>query len=229
MTRILLVEAGPRVLSAFPENLSSDAAKSLQKLGIEIRTGAAVTKVDELGVMVANERIEAGTVIWAAGVAASPVARWLGVDGDRAGRVLVQADLSIAKSQDVFVIGDVAQVQGHPLPGIATVAKQQGRYVGRVIGARVKGRPNPPPFRYWNPGNLATIGRRSAVVDFGWLRLHGYIAWVIWCVAHVYFLIGFRNRIVVTIDWIISYITFGRGARLITGEDPSPTPCGERE
>jgi NADH dehydrogenase len=222
MTRILLIEAGPRVLATFPEDLSNDAAGSLRKLGVEIRTGAAVTQVDERCVMVASEHIDAGTVIWGAGVAASPAARWLGVESDRAGRVLVRPDLSISQAPGVFVIGDVAHAvgaRGRPLPGIATVAKQQGRYVGRVLDARVRARVNPPPFRYRNLGNLATIGRRSAVVDFGWLRLHGYIAWVIWCVAHVYFLIGFRNRVVVTLDWIISYVTFSRGARLITGEE----------
>ncbi len=222
MTRIVLVEAGSRVLTAFPESLSENARRSLTHLGVEIRFGTAVTQVDAQGVNLADERIEATTVLWAAGVASSPAARWLDVEHDRAGRALVTADLSIPGHAEIFVIGDAALAKGDndkPLPGIATVAKQQGRYVARLISAKLRNEILPGPFRYHNPGNLATIGRRTAVVDFGWLRLQGFIAWGIWCVAHILFLIGFRNRVVVALDWIISYVTFGRGARLITGDE----------
>ncbi len=221
MTRVILAEAGPRVLPAFPASLSERAKSSLIHLGVEIRLGVAVTQVDACGVLLGAERIEAATVLWAAGVASSPAAKWLGAAQDKAGRVMVEPDLSVPGHPEVFVIGDTAHVpgaEGKPLPGIATVAKQQGRYVARVICARVSNQLAAGTFRYRNRGNLATIGRRAAVVDFGWLRLSGWIAWFIWCAAHIFFLIGFRNRLVVALDWIISYITFGRGARLITGD-----------
>ena len=220
MTRVILAEAGPQVLPAFPASLSERAKKSLTDLGVEVRLGVAVTQVDELGVLLGTERIHAATVLWAAGVAASTAAKLLGAAQDRAGRTLVEPDLSVPGHPEVFVIGDTAHVSGtdgKPLPGIATVAKQQGRYLGRLIRARVQNQSTSEKFRYRNPGNLATIGRRAAVVDFGWLRMSGWIAWFIWCAAHIFFLIGFRNRLVVALDWIISYITFGRGARLITG------------
>lgn len=219
MTRVILAEAGPQVLPAFPASLSERAKKSLTDLGVEVRLGVAVTQVDELGVLLGTERIHAATVLWAAGVAASTAAKLLGAAQDRAGRTLVEPDLSVPGHPEVFVIGDTAHVSGtdgKPLPGIATVAKQQGRYLGRLIRARVQNQSTSEKFRYRNPGNLATIGRRAAVVDFGWLRMSGWIAWFIWCAAHIFFLIGFRNRLVVALDWIISYITFGRGARLIT-------------
>ena len=169
--------------------------------------------------MVGDERIQAGVVLWAAGVAASPAAKWLAAESDRAGRVKVGADLSLPGHPEIFVIGDTAlaaDAAGNPLPGVAAVAKQAGKYVAGVIRARLRGRPT-RPFRYLNLGNLATIGRTAAVADFGWLRLTGWIAWLLWVVVHIYFLIGFRNRLVVALDWLWAYLTFQRGARLITG------------
>lgn len=221
--RILLVEAGPRVLPGFAESLSGVARRSLTRLGVEVRTDQAVTACDANGIALGDERVPAATVIWAAGVAASPAARWLAVAGDRAGRLPVAPDLSVAGHPTVFAIGDTALAKdrdGNPLPGIAPVAKQQGAYVARVIAAPVAGRPAPPPFRYRHFGSLATIGRRAAVIDFGGLRLAGWLAWLIWSVAHIYFLISLRNRILVAIQWLWLYVTFDRGARLITGADP---------
>jgi NADH:ubiquinone reductase (H+-translocating) len=213
--RVLLIEAGPRLLPAFPERLSAVAKRALERLGVEVRLGAAVTACDEQGVMVGEERIQAGVVLWAAGVAASPAAKWLAAASDRAGRVKVNPDLSLPGHPEIFVIGDTA-LAADPLPGVAAVAKQAGTYVAGVIRARLRGRPT-RPFRYRNLGNLATIGRTAAVADFGWLRLTGWIAWLLWSVVHIYFLIGFRNRLVVALDWLWAYLTFQRGARLITG------------
>jgi NADH:ubiquinone reductase (H+-translocating) len=219
--RIILVEGGPRLLPSFPPTLSEQAARALARLGVEVRLGSMVTTCNRDGVAMANEGIDSRTVIWAAGVAASPAAAWLGVDSGRGGRVPVGADLTLPGHPEIFVIGDTAQVEGTngPLPGVAPVAKQQGAYVARVIAARVAGKPLPGPFRYRDFGNLATIGRREAVVDFGWLRLTGRLAWLAWGAAHIYFLIGFRNRMTVAIDWLWSYLTYQRGARLITGQD----------
>jgi NADH dehydrogenase len=217
--RIVLVEAGPRLLASFPERLSAVAARALTRLGVELRLGAAVTGCDAGGVRLGDERIDSRTVIWAAGVIASPAAEWLGVEAGRGGRVVVAPDLSLPGHPEIFVIGDTAQAEGRDgrmLPGLAPVAKQQGRYVARAILARLAGR-TPAPFRYRNAGNLATIGRREAVVDFGWLRLSGRLAWLLWSGAHIYFLIGFRNRLVVATEWLWSYLTYQRGARLIIG------------
>ena len=171
--------------------------------------------------MIGVERLESRTLIWAAGVAASPAAAWLRIEAGRGGRVPVESDLTLPGHPEIFVIGDTAQVAGPtgPLPGVAPVAKQQGAYVARVITARLAGKKAPAPFRYRDFGNLATIGRREAVVDFGWLRLTGRLAWLAWGLAHIYFLIGFRNRMAVAIDWLWSYLTYQRGARLITGQD----------
>lgn len=219
--RVVLVEAGPRLLPSFPADLSQAAAQALTGLGVELRLGTAVTACDANGVNLGDERIESRTVIWAAGVAASPAARWLGVAPQRGGRVAVGSDLSLPDHPEIFVIGDTAHVtapQG-PLPGVAPVAKQQGAYVARVIAARLAGKPPPAAFRYRDFGNLATIGRRKAVVNFGRVRLTGRPAWLLWGMAHIYFLIGFRNRIVVAADWLWSYVTYQRGARLITGQD----------
>jgi NADH dehydrogenase len=218
--RIILVEAAPRVLLTFPEQLSETARRSLQKLGVEVRLGKAVTACDEKGVMVGDERIDSGTVIWCAGVAASPAARWLGAEKDRAGRVKVNRDLTLPGHPEVFVIGDTAAAddgKGGIFPGVAPVAKQQGTYAGGAIEARMRGEA-PAPFRYVNYGNLATIGRKAAVVDFGWMRVSGFPAWLLWGVVHIFFLIGFRNRIVVLLEWLWAYVTFQRGARLITGD-----------
>lgn len=220
--RILLVEAGPRLLTVMPESLSAKTVKSLNKLGVEVRLGQAVTAVTADGVTVGAELIPAHTVVWGAGVAASAAAKWLGAEKDRAGRVTVLPDLSLPGQPEVFVIGDTAAMMtkdGKPVPGIAPAAKQAGKHVARTIRARIAGQREPGRFRYLHPGNLATIGRSHAVADFGTYRFSGFIAWVLWSVAHVYFLIDFRNRIGVSFDWLWSYFTYQRGARLITGED----------
>jgi len=218
--RIVLVEAGPRLLPTFPAPLSARAARALSRLGVEVRLGVPVTQCDEDGATLGGERIESRTLIWAAGVAATLAADWLGAEHDRGGRVIVTPDLTLPGHPEIFMIGDCAHVEGKTglLPGVAPVAKQQGAYVARVIAARIAGRPAPAPFRYRNYGNLATIGRREAVADFGWLRLTGRIGWLLWSAAHIYFLIGFRNRLAVALDWLWSYLTYQRGARLITGD-----------
>jgi NADH:ubiquinone reductase (H+-translocating) len=219
--RIVLVEAGPRLLPGFPPKLSDAAARALRRLDVELRLGVEVTRCDAEGAMLGDERVESRTLIWAAGVAASPATEWLGVAPGRGGRVPVGSDLTLPGHPEIFVIGDTGLVEGPhgPLPGVAPVAKQQGAYAARVIAARLAGNPAPPPFRYHDFGNLATIGRREAVVDFGWLQLTGRIAWLVWGGAHIYFLIGFRNRLVVALGWLWSYLTYQRGARLITGQD----------
>jgi NADH dehydrogenase FAD-containing subunit len=221
--RVVLIEAGPRLLSTFPEALSRKAEASLQRLGVEVRTGKAVVECDADGIMVGGERLPSRTVLWAAGVMASPAAKWLGVERDRAGRIVVAPDFSVPGHPDVFAVGDTAAMRdaaGLPVPGVAPAAKQGGRHVARTIMARLSGCPAPAPFRYRNWGNMATIGRKSAVCDFGWMTLTGFPAWLLWGVAHVYFLIGLRNRSVVALNWLWSYLTFQRGARLITGGGP---------
>jgi NADH dehydrogenase len=218
--RILLVEAGPRLLAAFPESLSAEAKRALERLGVEVRLGQRVTLCDADGIVANGERIAARTVVWGAGVMASPAARWLDAAADPAGRIKVEPDLSVAGHPDVFAIGDTALVSGadgKPVPGIAPAAKQMGAHVARVVEARLRGRKVLPPFRYRHLGNLATVGRKAAVADFGRVRLKGFPAWLLWAVAHVYFLIGWRNRAVVALNWLWSYLTFERGARLITG------------
>src|SRR6266851_593800 len=215
-------DAAPHLLPNFPPKLSAVAARALTRLGVELRLGAKVTRCDCEGAALGDERIESRTLIWAAGVAASPAAGWLGVAPGRGGRVPVTADLSVPEHPEIFVIGDTAQVEGpgdQPLPGVAPVAKQEGAYVARVIAARIAGKRPPGPFRYRNLGNLATIGRKEAVVDFGRLQLTGRFAWLVWGLAHIYFLIGFRNRTAVAVDWLWSYLTYQRGARLITGQE----------
>lgn len=220
--RVILVEAGNRVLPAFPEPLSAFAARSLERLGVELRFGAPVSLCDDHGVEIDGQRIPAETVLWAAGVAASPAATWLDAEADRVGRVLVRPDLSVPSHDEIFVIGDTAALaSGAALPGIAPVAKQQGAYVGRLIAARVAGGPAPPPFRYRDRGSLATIGRTSAVIHYRFLRLRGWLAWWLWGIAHIYFLIGMRSRLIVAINWFWAYLKFERGARLITGDDSS--------
>jgi NADH dehydrogenase len=222
--RIVLVEAGPRLLPAFPAALSEAAHRSLERLHVEVRLGKPVSHCDEAGVIIGEERLEAATLVWAAGVASSPAAQWLEVDKDRLGRVMVGPDLTVPGHSEIFVIGDTAHAlgrDGQPLPGLAPVAKQQGAYVARVLRARLAGKSPPAPFRYRNYGAMATIGRRAAVADFGWLKLDGTLAWLMWGLVHVSFLIGFRNRVVVMLDWIWSYVTFQSGARLITGPPDS--------
>ena len=217
--RIFLVEAGPRVLSAFDPSLSEAARRSLQALGVDVRLGAGVSDCDGHGVSIGAERIECRTIIWAAGVMASPAGEWLGVETDQAGRVKVAADLSVPHHPNIFVIGDAAQalgLDGKLLPGVAPVAKQQGRYVAELLIGRARGR-STGPFRYRDYGSLATIGRKRAVAQFRRLQLTGFVAWVLWSVAHIYFLIGFRNRLLVATNWAWNYVTFQRGTRLITG------------
>lgn len=218
--RVLLVEAGPRLLASFPEDLSAKARTALEGLGVEVLTNMRVETCDATGISANGMRIEARTIVWGAGVIASPAAKWLGVEGDRVGRVPVQADLSVQGHPDIFVIGDTAAVQseGKPVPGIAPAAKQMGAYVASLIAARVAKKSAPKPFVYHHQGNLATIGRKAAVVDTGRFRFSGFFAWVLWSIAHVYFLIGLKNRVVVGLNWMWSYMTFQRGARLITGD-----------
>jgi NADH:ubiquinone reductase (H+-translocating) len=217
--RIILVEGAPRLLTPFDPSLSDAALRSLKQIGVDVRLGAAVTQCSCEGVRLGDEFIATRTIIWAAGVMASPAGHWLGAETDRAGRVKVRADLSVPGHPHVFVIGDTAAVacpDGATLPGVAPVAKQQGQYVARALIARRQGR-TVAAFRYRDFGSLATIGRSRAVAQFGKLRLSGFPAWLLWSVAHVYFLIGFRNRFVVALNWAWSYITFQRGSRLITG------------
>lgn len=219
-TRVVLIEAGSRLLATFPEALSMKARESLENLGVTVMTGKAVEACDGEGVLVAGTRIRAATLVWAAGVAASAAAKWIGSEKDRAGRAVVGPDLTVAGYPEIFVVGDTAfakDADGRIVPGIAPAAKQQGIYAARTIAALVEGRPAPAPFRYRHLGSMATIGRKSAVADFGWLRLSGFPAWILWGLAHVYFLIGFRSRVVVALNWIWAYVTFQRGARLITG------------
>lgn len=218
--RVLLLEAGPRVLSNFPESLSRKAEKQLSRLGVEVRTGAAVTGIDDGGVDLGTERIDARTVLWAAGVAAAPLARSLGAPLDRAGRVLVEPDLSIPGDPFVYVAGDLSALrQGNvQIPGVAPAAKQMGNHVAKAIRAHLGGRAA-PAFRYRDYGNLATIGRRAAVADVRGIRFSGVFAWWFWLAAHIFFLIGFRNRLVVLIDWAHAYLTYQRSARIILGED----------
>ena len=225
--RILLLEAGARVLSTFPESLSHKARASLQRLGVEVRTGVAVTSIDANGVVLGDhEPIAARTVLWAAGVAASPLARSLEVPLDRVGRVIVAPDLSVPGHPEIFVAGDLATVRGEndkPVPGVAPAAKQMGRHAARAIRARLAGKPA-PAFRYRDYGNLATIGRRAGVVDLGRLRLSGALAWWFWLAAHIFFLIGFRNRLVVLIDWAWAYWSYRRNARIIVGNARDSDP-----
>jgi NADH dehydrogenase len=217
--RVILVEAAPRLLTPFEPSLSDAAKRSLEQLGVEVRLGAPVTALDAAGVSIGAERIEARTVIWGAGVMASPAGRWLGTETDRAGRVKVAPDLSVPGHPEIFVIGDTAALNGadgKPLPGVAPVAKQQGQYVADLLIAREGGK-SVAPFRYRDFGSLATIGRKRAIVQMGRFKLKGFLAWVLWSVAHIYFLIGFRNRLVVATNWLWNYVTFQRGTRLITG------------
>ena len=223
--RILLIEAGPRLLPTFPPEQSDYVRTALMRAGVDVKTDTRVTGCDALGVDTDGGRIDAGTVIWAAGVIASPVARWLDAQADRAGRVKVGPDLSLPGHPEIFVIGDAASVAdaaGKAVPGIAPAAKQMGHYVGTVIAARITGHTGPGPLRYTHLGELATIGRRAAVVKLGRLQLQGFIGWVFWAAVHIYFLIGVRNRFIVAFSWLWTYLTFQRGARLITEPESMP-------
>ena len=222
----ILVEAGPRILPAFPASLSDKAERSLARLCVEVRTGAAVSRVERGAVWIGGERVAAETVLWAAGVQPSPLARSLGVPLDRAGRVLVNPDLSVPGHPEVLVIGDLAALSdaaGKPLPGLAPVAIQEGEYAARAIVLAMRGEGR-EPFRYRDKGTMATIGRAAAVVDLGKLRFSGYPAWLLWCFIHILWLIGFRNRFLVMIEWAWAYLRFERSARLITGASRPPSP-----
>jgi len=226
--RVILVEAGPNLLPSFPGSLGDYARRALERLGVEVRLGAAVTRCNGDGVELGSERLEAATVIWAAGVTSSPVAQWLTVPADRAGRTMVDADFAVPDQDGVFVIGDAANyphATGAALPGVAPVAKQQGAYVGRLIASRISRQMAPSSFRYRDPGQLATIGRRAAVVDFGRIRVTGWAAWWFWGIVHIYFLISARSRLLVAIQWLWSYVTFDRGARLITPDRAPASPA----
>jgi NADH:ubiquinone reductase (H+-translocating) len=220
--RIVLVEAGPRLLPAFPERLSERCKRSLIEMGVEVKTGSSVTECTERGVSLGSERIDAATVVWAAGVEASKAAQWLDVEHDRSKRIIVRSDLSVPPHENIFAIGDTSAAQsgGRPVPGLAPAAKQMGRYVGRLIAARVCNGANPPAFSYKHQGDLAVIGRKSAVVAMGKLRLSGFAAWMFWSLVHILFLIGFRSKIVVAFDWLWSFVTRQRSARLISDAAP---------
>ena len=217
-TRVVLIEAGPRVLAGFPDDLSAYAQRSLQSIGVEVMLGQAVTECNADGVVYGGNRLDTKTIIWAAGVRASPAAEWLGAPADRAGRLQVLPDLTVPGHPDIFAIGDTVTIDGpdgKPVPGIAPAAKQQGRYAADTIKARLNGS-TPAPFHYQHAGSLAQIGKRKAVIDFGRIKLRGTVAWWIWGIAHIYFLIGLRNRLSVAISWLWIHARDQRAARLIT-------------
>ncbi len=220
--RIVLVEAGSRLLPVMPEALSAEAKRALEQLGVAVLLGRAVTDIASGSVTLGGETIKARTIVWAAGVRASAAGRWLGTATDRAGRVVVNADFSVPGYSNVYVAGDTVafkQSDGGFLPGVAPAAKQAGAYIGALIAARAAGKAEPKPFAYGDFGTMATIGRRNAIADFGRVHLKGLLGWLLWSLAHVYFLIGFRNRLSVALSWAWSYVTYQRGVRLITGHD----------
>lgn len=227
-SRIVLVEAGARILPTFHEHLAARVHRRLERMGVEIRCGKAVELVDARGVQVGGERIDAGVVLWTAGVKPSPAAAWLAAAADRAGRVRVEADLSLPGRPEVFVVGDVSarEQEGRQLPGVAQVAIQGGRHAGRTIAARVSGRPAPGPFRYFNKGDIAVVGRNYAVLERGALRVSGLPAWLAWAFIHVVSLALFNNRLLVFTQWLWSYFTFERGSRLITVPPCAPAVAG---
>jgi NADH dehydrogenase len=217
--RVILIEAGPRILPAFSPGQSARAVRDLERLGVQVRTGSGITSLDANGVEIGTERIETRTVLWAAGVQASPLGRRTGLETDRQGRVIVEPDLSVKGHPNVFVAGDQASYThqtGSPLPGTAPVAMQQGRYIARTILSELRGRSR-RPFRFIDKGQMATIGRSRAILEIGSIRLSGWPAWVAWLTVHIYYLTGFKNRLLVVLQWAWSYVTFGRGARLIVG------------
>ncbi|TPI08098.1 NAD(P)/FAD-dependent oxidoreductase [Mesorhizobium sp. B4-1-3] len=220
--RVVLIEAGDRILANFAPELSDYARKALERLGVTVELGRPVTQLDAEGVVFGDKRLPARTIIWAAGVAASPAAEWLGTAADRAGRVIVEPDLTVPGDPDIFVIGDTAHVlrpDGKPVPGVAPSAKQEGKHVAATIKARLAGDTAMRPFQYRHAGDLATIGKRAAAIDFGWIKLTGWLAWWLWGIAHIYFLIDFRNRLAVSLSWLWIYLTGQRSARLITQGD----------
>jgi NADH dehydrogenase len=217
--RVLLIEAGPSILGTFPENLRDAARQSLKKLGVEVREGTAVTKIEDGRVWLGADTIDAETIIWTAGVRASSLGATLGTPLDRAGRVLVEPDLSVPGHPDAFVVGDMAGLldqHGRQYPGVSQVAMQQAAHAARMIGRSIEQQPR-RPFRYKDLGNMATIGRNAAIADLGWLRLAGFPAWLLWLFIHIFWLIGFRNRLIVLVQWAGAYLTYQRSVRLITG------------
>jgi len=223
--RVILIEAGPRILPSFTPELSAYARAALQRLGVEIQLGSAVRECTADGVIFGDRPLAAKVILWAAGVRASPAAAWLGTPADNAGRIKVEPDLSAPGRAEIFVIGDTATIDawhGRPVPGIAPAAKQQGAHVAASIKRRLRGDTGSRPFRYKHSGNLATIGKRSAVIDFGWLKVRGWLAWWTWGLAHIYFLIGMRNRLAVALSWLWIYATGNRSACLITQGEQSP-------
>jgi NADH dehydrogenase len=223
--RVLLIEAGPRILPSFTPDLSAYAHTALERLGVEIQLGLPVSDCNGQGVVYGGRAVAAEVVLWAAGVRASPAAAWLNLEADSAGRVKVEPDLTVPGHAEIFVIGDTATIsawKGKPTPGIAPAAKQQGVHVARTIKSRLQGDSQRRPFRYKHSGNLATIGKRSAVIDFGWIKIRGWLAWWIWGLAHIYFLIGLRNRLAVALSWLWIYATGNRSACLITQVDHRP-------
>jgi NADH dehydrogenase len=224
--RILLIEAGPRLLPAFPEKLAAYAHAALERIGVTVMTGQAVEAMERGAVTVAGQRIEAGTIIWGAGVQASNAGEWLGVELAKDGRVPVNRDLSVKGVPDVYVLGDTALAPGEdgaPLPALAQVAAQQGSHLGKALAKTlVEGTPL-PPFRFRNRGNTAIVGRNAAVFDFGWTQLKGRVAWVLWAIIHIYLLVGFENRLRVALEWFWRYVTYERGARLIMPARANPS------
>ena len=219
--RIILIEAGPRILPAFSEPQAARAMRDLEGLGVQVWTSSSVTAIDAEGVQAGKERLQAGTVLWAAGVKASSIGRQAGFETDAQGRVVVASDLSVAGHPEVFVAGDQARhthQTGKPLPGTAPVAMQQGRYIAQTIRAELKGQPR-RPFHFVDKGQMATIGRSKAILEIGSLRLSGFLAWLVWLAVHIYYLTGFEHRLLVVLQWAWSYLTFGRGARLIVGKE----------
>lgn len=232
--RILLYEAGPRVLPTYPEALSLKAQRHLQSLGVEVFTNARVTGVDADGIFVNGERVPAGTVLWGAGVIASPAGRWLGAEADKSGKIVVEPDLSVPGHPEIFAIGDTAHVVAPArnlvgiksrkpmlMPGVAQPAIQEGKYVANVIEQRVAGRGDVKPFWYWDKGDLAIVGRTYAVADLRFVKFAGFAAWALWAVVHIYFLIGFANRLLVLLQWGLMFITRRRGVRVLAEEPPS--------
>jgi NADH dehydrogenase len=225
--RVVLIEAGPRILPSFTEDLSSYAHASLERLGVEIQLGAAVSECSDEGVIYGGRPLAAKVILWAAGVRASAAAAWAGLPADNAGRARVEADLTAPGHPEIFVIGDTATINawhGKPVPGIAPAAKQQGSHVARSIRMRLNGQSASRPFRYRHSGNLATIGKSAAVIDFGWIKIRGWFAWWVWGLAHIYFLIGVRNRLAVALSWLWIYSTGSRNACLITQGEQRPKP-----
>jgi NADH:ubiquinone reductase (H+-translocating) len=223
-TRIIVLEGGPTILPAFPESLRDSARRALRGLGVEVWENAAVTAIEPEQLRVGNDVMAAHTILWAAGVAASSLGRALGAPLDRAGRVDVESDLSVPGHPEIFIAGDLANFThqtGKPLPGVAQVAKQQGAQAARNVMRRITGQAT-RPFRYRDPGNMATIGRAAAIADFGWARVSGYLGWLLWLFVHILFLIGFRNRLSVMLQWSLAYTTHQRSVRLITGAQSSP-------